>query len=382
VVFTMKTKSGRIRFYIEFYNENDIRTRKVVKNAQTVEEAKAALVREAQRTHDFKYGIRRKEKIRFKDFAEIYIRNYAIVKKRSWRSDQKYLNAQLIPFFGARELSEITSLHVNQFIAKRKSDNVKNSTINRELTVLKKMLSLAIEWNFEIENNPVKKGNYFSEEEFKRDRVLSYEEEKRLFQAAAPHLRPILTCALSTGMRYSEILGLKWDNVDLEKRQILIKAESSKSGRSRVIPLNVTLLRELAKLRKINSGKSKFVFLYKDPKTKELRPVKTVRRAFVMACRRARIKNLTFHTLRHSVGSRLIDKGADPVSIKNLLGHASLKTTEIYLHSSMRQMKDAIALLDEKTSNKSENGSDLSLIWPTGEEKKKGKPVNILFSVN
>lgn len=382
VIFTRKTKSGSVRFYIEFYNSNEKRTRKVIKNARTVEEAKAALDRETQKAHDVKYGIIRKEKIRFEEFSEIYIRTYAVVKKRSWRTDQMYLKAQLIPFFGEMELSEITLLHVNKFIAKRKYDKVKNSTTNRELTVLKKMLGLAIEWNYEIERNPVKKGNFFSEEEYKRNRVLTYEEEKRLFRAAAPHLRSILTCALSTGMRYAEILGLKWENVDLEKQQILIKAECSKSGKSRVIPINASLLLELVKLKKLNKGRNKFVFLYDDPKTKKLRSVKTVRRAFVMACKRANIKNLTFHDLRHALGSRLIDKGADPVTVKNILGHASLKTTEIYLHSSLKQMKDAVALLDGKIDKKTEKLGNLSRICPTGKKEKREKFTSALFSAN
>ncbi|MFQ6070019.1 MAG: tyrosine-type recombinase/integrase [Candidatus Aminicenantales bacterium] len=177
-------------------------------------------------------------------------------------------------------------------------------------------------------------------------------------------------------MRYSEILGLRWENVDLEKRQITIKAESSKSRKRRVIPVNEALFVEMEKLRKLNGGTSDFVFLYEDPKTGKPRSVKTVRGSFVMACNRAGIKGLRFHDLRHTVGSRLISKGADPVSVKNILGHANLKTTEIYLHSSLKQMREAVDMLDEKPSVNARNVEKLLLICNAEKGERKKKLVN------
>ncbi len=307
-----------------------------------------ALQEEIRKEFDHEYSIRReKQKLRFQEFADTYLTNYAKLKKRSWRSDEKYLNSQLVPFFGGMELGEISSFGVHEFMVKRQGDGVRNSTINRELTVLKKMLGLAIKWGYRTTANPVEKGNYFSEEEYKRDRVLNYAEERRLLRSAAPHLKPILTCALMTGMRYAEILGLTWDRVDLERRQITVKAEASKSGKKRIVPINETLHAELDKLKKLNKGKSGFVFLYQDPKSGKTRNVKTVRRAFVMACRRAGIMNLRFHDLRHTAGTRLIESGADPISVRDILGHADLKTTEGYLHSSLKRMETAARLLDK-----------------------------------
>lgn len=382
-IYVRKTKNGKIRWYLDYRNGNGKRIQKVAMLASTKEEAVFALSHEVaivfNKTHG---GPKQKERITFKNFAPIYLGNYAKVRKRSWRSDQLYIEAQLIPFFGEFTLSELSPFHVSNFMVKRQKEGVRNSTINRELTVLKKMLNLAEEWDYEIENNPVKKGNFFSEEEFKRDRVLSDEEERRLVASAAPHLKSIIKCALSTGMRYSENLGLRWKNVNLEKRQITIKAESSKSGSSRVIPINETLYRELLKLEKENTRTSDFVFLYTDPGTGKKRPIKTVRRAFTMACKRSDIKNLTFHTLRHTFGSRLIEKGADPVSVKNILGHANLKTTEIYLHSSIGQMKSAVELLDQKGTKSSQKMDNLLHIRDTNRKEEEGIISSALFSVN
>jgi len=382
-VYVRKTKSKAERWYIWYYDEKRKRVQKVIKNAKNRQEAVIAMHTEVSKAFNREFSKdKERKKISFREFAEVYLKNYAIPKKRSWKSDKKYLKAQLVPFFGGMEVSEITPLYVNKFMVKRQRDGVKNSTINRELTVLKKMLNLAIEWGFEIEKNPVKKGNFFSEEEYRRNRILSYEEEKRLYEAAAPHIKPVLTCALSTGMRYSEILGLKWENVDLEKRQITIKAESSKSGKRRLIPVNDKLFAEMEKLKRLNNGISDFVFLYEDPETGKQRPVKTVRRAFVMACRRANIKDMTFHDLRHTVGSRLISRGVDPVSVKNILGHANLKTTEIYLHSSLKQMREAVEMLDERPGMNARNVEKLLRICNAEKGEKGKKLANALFSVN
>jgi len=301
IIYLRKTKKGKDRWYLDYWHQGK-RVRKVVKFAQTEQEAMIALQEEIRKTFNKEYSIKReRERILFRDFADVYMTNYAKVKKRSWQSDQKYINAQLIPFFDNLEISEITPFYIQKFMVKRQKDGVRNSTINRELTVLKKMLGLAKEWDYNIAANPVKKGNFFSEEEYKRTRVLGSEEEARLFRTAAPHLKDILTCALSTGLRYSEILGLKWRDCSLPDRQITIRAESSKSGKSRVVPINDELYAVLSRLKKQWGSKTGCVFNYNDPRNGQVHPLKTVRRAFIMACKRAGIEDLTFHDLRHTV---------------------------------------------------------------------------------
>ena len=378
-VYQRKTKKGR-RWCINF-SSRGLRIRKVALLARTEEEALIVLQEEMRKAFDHEYGISsRGKKIMFEDFSQTYLETYAKVRKKSWKSDEKYLKAQLIPFFGISSVEKISPLTVDQFVAKRQKDGVKNSTINRELTVLKKMLNLAIDWQFDIQKNPVKRARYFSEASYRRDRVLSCEEENALFREASDHLKPILICALQTGMRVGEILSLKWENVNLEKRQILIKAEYSKSGKGRILPINSTLFSELRRLEGHPHGGDQFVFLYKS------RPVKSVKIAFTNARLRAGIKDLTFHDLRHTFASRLVSKGANPVSVKNILGHANLKTTEIYLHSNLKQMREAIELLDDCPPTGRQVpaavGKVPSLICHRFKKGKKTKTATIPFSMN
>jgi excisionase family DNA binding protein len=382
-IYQRKTKQGNIRWYLDYRDARGKRVQRVAKHAVTAENAKLALHMEITMALNRSCGIgASKKRIDFKGFSQIYLENYATMKKRSWETDKKYLDAQLVPCFGGMELHEITPLHVSQFMAKRLKDGVRKSTINRELTVLKKALNLALEWCFELVKNPVVKGNFFSEEEYKRNRVLSLDEESKLFEVAAFHLQAILVCALNTGMRVSEILGLTWPDVDLERGHITVKAESSKSGRARVIPVNKALAAVLSVLKTKAGGKQGHVFLYQDPATGKQRPVKTIRKAFNQACRRAGIKNLRFHDLRHTFGSRLSSRGADLVSVKNLLGHANLKTTEVYLHSSLGQMEKAVSLLDGSGAPSSPNPSSPLHICDTGSRKESQKFTNGAQSVN
>jgi len=270
-----------------------------------------------------------------------------MVKKRAWeRSDKIYLNASLIPYFGEYELSEITTFDIEQFIAKRIKDGVRKSTVNRDLSCLRKMFNKAFDWNY-LAASPFKGIRLFSEAEYKRERVLSHREQAKLYKEAAPHLKPIIICALMTAMRKSEILGLQWKSVNLVKREIIVQATSAKSGKSRTIPINDTLFKELVKLKRMNGKSNGYVFLYKDPGTGKMRPVKSVKRAFMSACKRANIKNLTFHDLRHVASSLMIERGASLVTVQALLGHSHLQTTEIYLHSDMKQLRKAVELLEK-----------------------------------
>ncbi len=348
-ILTRQTKTGATRYYIWFYDEKRKKIEKVIKNAVDINQAKLALDREVSEAYNRQYGHKQfKKEITFEEFAALYLENHAKPRKRSWTSDEKYLSAQLVPFFAELELSKITPFQVNKYVVKRKNGGVKNTTVNRELAVLKTMLNLAREWDYEVpETNPVKRCYFGSEKESQRNRVLSYKEEEKLISAAAPHLKQIIICALNTAMRKGEILKLKWNDVDFENHKIIIRAENAKDSERREIYINNTLLDMLLTMRQANNGRSKFVFIYKGPKTGKWREIKEVKVAFANACRKAGIEDLHFHDLRHTAGTRLINKGADLVSVSKILGHASLKTTQRYLHTDINQIADALNKLDQ-----------------------------------
>jgi len=332
-VYPRATKDGRIRWYMDFYYQGK-RIRKVCKYALTKEQALEALRMEIVNLHNKQLGMEKK-RITFKEFSKLYLENYSKPNKRSWKDDLYKLRI-FVKYFGSYFLDEITPLMIEEFRAKRLKE-VKKSTTNRDLALLKRMFNLAIEWGY-CEKNPVRKVKLFPERENLKERILTEEEELRLLANSAEHLRPILVTALNTGMRLGEILNLKWENVVLKERIIVLR--KTKSKKQRIIPINQVLYDELLRLR-LRSGKSSYVFV--NPENRK--PLKSVKKAFKGAIRRAGIENLRFHDLRHTFATRLLQKGVDVETVKELLGHYSIRVTQRYLHSNLKVKKDAVEKL-------------------------------------
>ena len=235
------------------------------------------------------------------------------------------------------------------------------------------MFNLAVEWGY-LQEHQKPKFKLFSEKDNRKERILTRDEESKLYKTSALHLRPILTLALHTGMRLGEILGLTWAQVDSEKG--LIRVERTKSGLSRLIPINSALYEELAALR----SHSPSSFLFRNAKTEK--PLTSIKTAFKAACRRAGIVGLRFHDLRHTFASRLVESGADLITVKELLGHSSVKITERYTHSQGEQKKFAVSLLTVRGVEKADSEENLLHICDTANARKPRKSGMPLFSVN
>jgi len=366
-VFSRKTNLGTLRWYLYFYDLNGRRKREVT-DARTEEEALILLNEALQRKTDKIEG-----KVKFKDFAEDYIKNYAMIRKRSWRKDENALKISLTPFFGELRLSEITSAHVHHFISKKLNAGLKKNSVNRYLQLLRKIMNFAKECDYEIKENPVKSSHLFSEVEFRRSRVLSYEEEERLMLEAPQHLRNVIEFALKTGFRLGEILSLRIEDVDFENDIITIRQEVNKSGKEDRVPMNSNTKELLQRLIKEN-GKTDFVFNYFNGKRKNLVAVKSVKSGWLSACRRAGLENLQFRDLRRTFASRLHEKGIDPLIISRLLRHASFSISEqVYIKSTIGMMREAIKVFDEKP---------LTQTRPIEEKKEIKDFTSYSFSVN
>jgi integrase len=214
---------------------------------------------------------------------------------------------------------------------------VSGSTVNRELALLKCMFNLAITWDLFLAANPVRKVKFFRE--FNTGlRVVSPEEEKSLLQHASPYLQDLIRFALNTGLRVGELFSLRWSNVDSKKGILTVFA--SKTEKIREVPIN-------AETRKVLeawflSKKNEVVFY--NPETGK--PFVDLKAGFAIACRKAGISGVTWHTLRHTFASRLVGRGVDIVTVKELLGHSSLSVTMRYAHTNFDSKRAAVERLD------------------------------------
>jgi integrase len=236
------------------------------------------------------------------------------------------------------------------------------------------MLNLAVDWGLS-DKNPVLKVRLFSEKGTERERILSEEEETRLLAHCSDYLKSIVVTALNTGMRRGEVFNLRWKNVDLRKR--MIKVEQTKSGSSRMIPINRCLFAELVKAKRGNRA-SEYIF----PNPESGLPYTQVRRSFKNACQKAGVKELRFHDLRHTFATRLIESGADLITVRDLLGHFSVRVTQRYTHSNQDRKKEALELLAQRAANWPQNPEGLAHICHISGEEKNSQSLIRLFSLN
>jgi len=291
----------------------------------------------------------------FVDFAKEYIELHAKAKKRSWQRDE-YSIARLGAFFGNRHLSQISLLLIEKYRLERKA-KVSESTINRELACLKTILSVAIDWNKLVASFPLKKIE-LTKENNTRTRVLSPGEETRLMAEATPHLRPMITLALNTGMRLGEILKLRREHVNFTTRMITIPAENSKSKKSRLVPMKDEVLDLIRGLAPAGG----FIFRKRNGE-----PYKSVITGFKAACQQAKkdpddkkdpgIVGLVFHDLRHTFATRFIEAGGNVVILSKILGHSTISITyNRYCHPSNDAMLAAVENMTGKPAQSERQG--------------------------
>lgn len=154
------------------------------------------------------------------------------------------LKLHLSPFFGSRKLAEIGPAEIEAFKAKKLAEGQSKRSINNHLTALRKVLSLAAEWNV-IPKAPKVKGFKVKYEYITEDQFFSFEEAKRLVRAAPSEWRTFVIVALKTGLRVGELLALKWEDVDLVAGQIIVRRTlwcgqegPPKGGSNRKVPLS------------------------------------------------------------------------------------------------------------------------------------------------
>jgi integrase len=308
----------------------------------TKEQARDALAKKRLELRDLDLGFKKPgqgEHILFEKFADDFLETYCKQNKRSWARDEISLN-NLKAFFRRKDLQDVGAEDVERYKAQRRAEiseatgrQIAPATVNRETACLKTLFNKAVEWG-RIETNPAQRVKKFREASAK-ERVLSRDEARRLIAQAALRIKPVLILALNTGMRKGEILSLKWKDIDFIKGFILIS--ESKAGKSRTIPMNGPVFETLRGMEEC----SDYVFF--NPGTQA--HVQDIKTGFKAACRRAKIKELRVHDLRHTAASWMVEAGVDLVTVSKILGHSSIQMTMRYAHPTPENMRRAVEKL-------------------------------------
>jgi len=263
----------------------------------------------------------------FKEWAKTYLELEAVKMLRTYQDRVEIVARQLVPFFGAKILSEIRPADVEAYRGKRiKRNGTKASpqTINNDHIVLKHILNVAIRRGL-LASNPAARVPMPNPQN-ERDRVLTEEEWERLYHVAKPHLKPVLILAYQLGQRMSEVIGMTWDRVDLKRGFITLRSIDTKTKTARQVPLTPDVRITLQGMAKVRSLHSRHVFLYKGE------PLRDFRTAFRTAMKEAGVSGFRFHDLRHCAATNLRRAGVDTTTAMQIVGHTSPQMWKRYNH--------------------------------------------------
>ena len=263
-------------------------------------------------------------------FAEIIERYIAEVLPTMRGGKADYIRLKAL---ARRPIAKLNMVSLTpQKIAQHRDERLKQiapATVIRELSYFSSIITYARkEWGINI-NNPVSLVSKPKNPQG-RSRILDATETKALLEALKPTGRrsiwmlPLVKLALETAMRRSELLGLRWEHIDLEGRTIFLQL--TKNGTSRTVPLSTNAIQILTDMPRNLDGR---VF----PVTHEV-----VSQAFNRARRQASVQDVRFHDLRHMAITRLAEKLPNLIELSAVSGHKSLAMLKRYYHPNAAEL--------------------------------------------
>jgi len=282
-----------------------------------------------------------------------YVRSY----KRSWKSDVSMINTHITPKLGRLMMCKVTAFDITNFIETMKHKNLAPGTINRALVLLRYAYKLAERW----QEPGVNSSAWVSIKQLKVDnrieRYLTPDQSASLLQAVKESLNTqlvyIVAFLIYTGARKREVLEIKWGDINFD--QSSWKISKNKSNKVRHVPLSEGALEILSAIREKSTGTHCGVsieqndFIFANPSTGK--PYSSFFYSWNTARAKAGMPELRVHDLRHSFASFLVNAGRSIYEVKELLGHADIKTTSRYAHLSQESLKAAVSAVPKFSIN-------------------------------
>jgi len=281
----------------------------------------------------------------FEKFAPEFLKTCGAINKPSEvATKEMILRCHLVPAFGSLRLDAIRYAEIQDYASGKVDEGLSKKTVNNHLTVLRRLLVVAKKRKM-IETVPEIEWLKVPPQDFD---YLDFGEAQRLIDAADEEWRPMITVAIKTGLRLGELIALRWrEDVDLVKGQIRVRQSATrgvvttpKSGKPREVDLGDEAIAALKAARHIRGP---LVFCDEGGRMLGKNEVKW---PLWRACRKAGLRQIGWHALRHTFASHLVMRGASVKAVQELLGHATLDMTMRYSHLSPATRREAVKLLD------------------------------------
>lgn len=223
----------------------------------------------------------------------------------------------------------------------RTEKGFKDSTIDRYISALSKMYSIAIDDDVLIKNPCSKIGKIalYDQNEYK----FWYEEEIKAIKSVSPQwLQDMIECALITGVRRANVRLFKKSWIKWDSTQVVVPREHSKSKKPIPLPLG-NKLKDIF-LRNMKDNDTEYVFINRSRKTP--RAENTMEDYLKESCKLAGVEYYGWNGFRHTTGCRMADNGVAPQEIKEYMGHSTLNVTQKYLNKRNKSMVNAMEILE------------------------------------
>ena len=353
-------KIGNNKYIISVELGNDIlgnrrrKTKTIYGNIQDAKKAEAELIRNYYR----KDNVADIKDITFQQYSDVFLKRYcdenvSLITKNGYERMLKVVNKKI----GHYKLSNITPYILDTMYQKIKTEDAKNlsaETMLHYYRLVNVMFVQAVKWEL-INDNPNNKANRPKKQKNDRE-CYDNDQVDRLIDCLSNEnlkCRTLVILALDSGARRSEICDLTWKNIDFEKNEIIIKSslkivngiidnKNAKNVYSKrnvyISNITINLLKQFKNFQ-IEEWKKDGKILndncrvFATPKCSYLHP-DTCSKTITRIVRKYKLKKITFHGLRHTSASLLINEGINPKTVSQRLGHSSTNMTmEIYTHA-------------------------------------------------
>lgn len=305
------------------------------------------------------------EKIKFDEIMKDYITDFRINHRRSIAKAERCVN-YLIDEFGGMRAPEVNTPSVKRYIEKRLADKKANATINRELAVLKKGFNLAMRCT------PPKVAYVPYIPMLKEDNVrkgfIEYEDYLALRNALPEHLKPVLTFAYFSGWRKSEILTLKWNQVNIHNGIVRLEPGETKNSDGRNLYMEPDLWDLLKFLHKNRRIDCLFVFNHKGT------AIRDFRKSWGTACTAIGKSGLLFHDLRRSAIRNMVRASIPERVAMTISGHKTRSVFDRYNIVSEDDLKEAAVKRQKFTAEQEEQ---LQISYNSSKNEKRVVPLKV-----
>jgi integrase len=278
---------------------------------------------------------------RLAQFSEEFLNS---IRHQNTRKRYASSVASLRKHFGDTKLTEINAERIDEFKDSRLSSKVRSATVNRDLAVLRRMLRIA-ERKRLITSTPFREVEMLEERKARRQpHILTFDEEKRLLEKAAEHIRVLAILILETGLRSGkEALALKWEDIDFLNESIRVRQSKTIAGQ-RIVPMSSRCNAELLRWQGV-LGPTFSAYVFPKPGHPETH-LRDVRANWANALSDAGLEHFWIYDLRHTFASRVTQAGVSHIFVAQIMGHSSPSILQTYAKAIDEYKRSAIAKLE------------------------------------